>query len=63
MIIGVVFCLMGLLWMLQGADVAKGSGMTGHGEWIVFGGMLAAVGVYLILVDRRLRREAADPDS
>jgi hypothetical protein len=52
---GTVAILVGAVWALQGLDVVKGSPMTGQGEWIVFGLLLAGLGVALLLGARRLR--------
>ncbi len=52
---GVVCIVVGAVWTLQGFDVVQGSFMTGNGEWIFFGLLLAAFGVALLIGARRLR--------
>jgi hypothetical protein len=52
---GTVSIVVGAVWALQGLDVVQGSPMTGHGEWIVFGLLLAGLGVALLVGARRLR--------
>ena len=52
---GVAAIVVGAVWALQGLDVVQGSPMTGHGEWIVFGLLLAGLGVSLLVGARRLR--------
>ena len=52
---GVVAIVVGAVWALQGLDVVQGSPMTGHGEWIVFGLLLAGLGVALLVGARRMR--------
>jgi hypothetical protein len=47
-IAGVVLCLTGAVWIAQGTDVLHGSGMSGHGQWAVIGGVLALVGLALL---------------
>lgn len=54
-IAGVTAVLMGAVWALQGLDVVQGSPMTGHGEWIVFGLALMALGAALLRGAQRLR--------
>lgn len=56
MIVGVVALLMGLLWMGQGAGLIMwpaSSFMLALGVWILWGGLLAALGLALILWSRR----------
>jgi hypothetical protein len=52
---GTVSIVVGAVWALQGLDVVQGSPMTGHGEWIFFGSLLAGFGVALLIGARRLR--------
>ena len=51
---GVVCVLVGVVWLLQGANVLGGSRMTGDPFWLWMGVVVAVVGVALVLV--RLRR-------
>lgn len=48
-IIGVLCCVVGAIWIGQGTDVVRGSFMSGHAQWTAFGGVLLAVGVALIV--------------
>lgn len=52
---GVVLVLIGAVWILQGLDIAKGSGMSGHAVWAVLGVVLVAVGVVLLRAANALR--------
>jgi hypothetical protein len=52
---GVASVVVGGVWALQGLDVVQGSPMTGHAEWIVFGLLLAGLGVALLVGAARLR--------
>ena len=52
-VVGVVACLVGVVWILQGLNIRKGDGMSGHGEWVVLGGILVLFGVALIRGARR----------
>ena len=54
-VIGVLSCAVGVVWILQGLDVVKGSGMSGHGIWAVFGVVLIAVGLALLRAANALR--------
>ena len=47
-IAGGVLCLVSAVWIAQGTNVLHGSGMSGHGEWAVIGGIVAAVGLGLL---------------
>ena len=50
---GALCVLMGGVWILQGINVLPGSFMTGQTKWAVYGGVLAAVGVAVLLGARR----------
>ena len=51
-------CLIGIVWILQGLDIKKGDGMSGHGEWTFFGALLLLFGVVVLIGGLRARREA-----
>jgi len=55
-VIGVVLCVVGLLWIGQGTDVVQGSSMTGHSQYAVLGAVVALVGVIVLFSARRARR-------
>jgi hypothetical protein len=55
-IVGVVLCLVGALWIAQGLDVVKGSAMTGHGIWAVLGTIVVVAGLALIAAGARRSR-------
>ena len=49
-LIGLVMVLMGGVWILQGLDLAFRVGfMVGHKQWVLFGLILALVGVCQIV--------------
>jgi hypothetical protein len=52
-IVGGLAVLLGCVWFLQGINVLPGSFMTGHIQWAIYGAILAAVGVVVILWARR----------
>ncbi len=54
---GGLACLVGIVWILQGLDIRKGDGMSGHGEWAVIGAVLVFLGAALLLGARRSRRD------
>jgi hypothetical protein len=56
LIVGVVLCLIGALWIAQGLDVVKGSAMTGHGIWAVLGTVVVVAGLALIAAGARRSR-------
>ena len=45
---GLVLMLIGLVWIGQGVDVIKGSGMSGHGQYAVAGIVVALGGLWLL---------------
>lgn len=59
-LIGVTLVLTGVVWFLQGLDVLGGSGMSGHGEWMLFGSILVVLGVGVLVGARNLSRSDQD---
>ena len=55
LIIGVILCLLGAVWFLQGVDVLGGSGMSGKAFWAVAGVVVFAFGLSLLRGARRAR--------
>jgi hypothetical protein len=53
---GVLLAVLGSIWFLQGINVLPGSFMTGQIRWAVYGGVVLAVGIALLLVANRRRR-------
>ncbi len=47
-IIGVVLCLVGVVWIAQGTNVMHGSGMSGHGVYAVLGAVVLVIGAVLL---------------
>ena len=45
LVVGVVLCLVGVLWIGQGTGNVHGSPMTGHSQWTYLGVVLIVVGV------------------
>ncbi|MEY2425396.1 MAG: hypothetical protein QOI61_968 [Actinomycetota bacterium] len=45
---GALLCLMGVVWILQGLDIKKGDGMSGHPIWAVLGVLLIVLGGALL---------------
>jgi len=54
LVIGAALLITGMIWILQGLDVLKGSFMTGQGFWAWMGALAVLLG--LPLVRRGLRR-------
>ena len=52
---GVLCCVVGVIWILQGINVLPGSFMTGHMKWAVYGAILLLAGVGLSVAARRPR--------
>ena len=53
LLIGVVLCLVGLVWVGQGIGLIGGSFMTGDGVWAVIGVICIAFGAALMRPQRR----------
>jgi hypothetical protein len=47
-IIGLVLIIAGVVWILQGANVMRGSGMSGHGGYAVLGAIVVVLGATLL---------------
>jgi protein-S-isoprenylcysteine O-methyltransferase Ste14 len=62
-IAGVVVCLVGVVWIAQGAGAMHGSSMSGHGQFAILGVVAFIVGVALLVwADRVRRREGQITD-
>ena len=53
MIVGALCVLMGVVWIFQGINVLPGSFMTGDINWSYRGGVLAVVGLIVVLLSLR----------
>ena len=53
LIIGLVLVAVGIVWILQGLDLLKGSFMTGHSFWAWMGALAVLVGLPLVARGRR----------
>lgn len=60
-VLGVIGVLLGGLWIGQGANLIKGSFMTGSTMWLIIGAVVFLVGVLLIIgsFDRRRRAKTS----
>lgn len=56
-ILGVVACLVGLLWIGQGLGTVHGSPMTGHRQYSALGVVVLIVGLGLLLWAWKIRRD------
>ena len=57
LIVGILFVLLGAVWMLQGTNVLTGSAvMSGNSLWTVVGAILAAVGIVLVVLAAARRK-------
>lgn len=52
-IVGVLFVVAGLIWVLQGLNILPGSFMTGHMEWTWRGAGVIVIGGLLVWFSRR----------
>jgi hypothetical protein len=55
-IAGVVLCALGALWIAQGSGAVQGSGMSGHGQFALLGGVAVIAGLALLAWAAVIRR-------
>jgi hypothetical protein len=55
-VVGVVVSVVGVVWILQGANVIHGSGMSGHGGYAALGAVVLVIGFVLIGWAWRIRQ-------
>ncbi len=55
-IAGAILTFFGIIWFLQGIGILPGSFMTGQTRWAVYGGIATVVGIALLLMANRRRR-------
>ena len=56
LIIGIIAVLVGIVWTLQGLNVLRGSGMSGHSVFTVIGLVVGVLGLVLIAFGVQRRR-------
>jgi hypothetical protein len=54
-VVGILCLLLGCVWILQGINILPGSFMTGQTKWAIYGGLLAVVGIGLLISANRRR--------
>lgn len=52
-VLGFILIALGAVWILQGVNILPGSFMTGQIQWAWRGGIVAAVGILLLVVANR----------
>ena len=55
--VGVLCVLLGILWLLQGTGYLGGSVMSGVTFWAIAGAVLIVVGIVLMVIAHRARRD------
>jgi hypothetical protein len=61
-IAGVLLCVVGTIWILQGTSVIHGSSMSGEGKWGVIGVVVVLAGLAcLVWAARHNKRDVSDP--
>jgi hypothetical protein len=58
LVLGVIFIVVGGVWIAQGTGALGGSFMSGEAVWAVIGVIVALVGVALVVGSLRDRRRA-----
>ena len=62
-VIGVVLCLVGVVWIGQGIGLIHGSFMTGEAVWAVIGAVALLFGASFLVGARRDRRDRGGGDG
>jgi hypothetical protein len=57
-IAGLVMCIVGAIWILQGVGVLEGSFMTGQSQYTALGSIVLAVGLGLVAWAARVRHRS-----
>ncbi len=57
--LGILFFLVGAVWILQGLNVFTQGAMAGHTRWTVIGSIVAAAGIVLVVVAATRRKAKA----
>ncbi len=52
-VVAVLLVLAGAVWFLQGINVLGGSVMSGQSQWVLIGGIVALVGIGLLVFVNR----------
>ena len=62
-IIGTLLLLVGIVWMLQGANLLPGSFMTGRPEWLVAGMVATISGIWLLVRTYKRQQTPVPPET
>jgi predicted phage tail protein len=62
-IVGVLLCVVGVVWIGQGLGAIGGSFMTGHPVWAAVGVPCLVAGLALLARATAIRRHGTDPDA
>ncbi|MGW3310425.1 hypothetical protein ACWDG9_27970 [Streptomyces sp. NPDC001073] len=56
---GIILVVLGAVWIAQGIGAMNGSAMSGHGQYAVLGGVVALVGLFLLVRAWQIRNRDA----
>ncbi|MFJ3420160.1 MULTISPECIES: hypothetical protein [unclassified Streptomyces] len=56
---GIILVVLGAVWIAQGVGAMNGSAMSGHGQYAVLGGVVALVGLFLLVRAWQIRNRDA----
>jgi hypothetical protein len=62
-IIGSIFTLLGIFWILQGTNIVPVGAMAGQSQWILAGAVIGVVGIGLLVYGNRRRGNAPQADN
>ncbi|MFE2427942.1 hypothetical protein ACFXJ5_14530 [Streptomyces sp. NPDC059373] len=52
---GIILLVLGAVWIAQGTGAMSGSAMSGHGQYALLGGVVALIGLFLLVQAWRVR--------
>ena len=62
-VLGIVLCAVGGVWIGQGVGSIHGSFMTGESQWAYIGGVTALSGLLVLAAANRARKRRIDIDA
>lgn len=63
-VVGMILFLLGIVWVLQGANVIRGSAvMSGNSIYIYIGGIVALIGIVVVAIGYRSKQAPVKPQT
>ncbi|GJQ34601.1 MAG: hypothetical protein JETCAE01_06110 [Anaerolineaceae bacterium] len=54
-IVGALFVVIGIFWILQGTNIVKSGAMAGQSQWAIIGVVVGLVGIGVLVFGNRRR--------